>query len=255
MNKKGLNFILCCFVINVFFAWGPTGHRVVGEVAYQNLDKSTKRKIEKLLNYKSLATVSTFGDEIKSDKRYNKFYVWHFVNFEFGKKYHECEKNKEGDLIQGIDSCISIIKSEKSNKKDKIFYLKMLVHFIGDLHQPLHTGRGEDKGGNDIKVKWFNSPSNLHRIWDDDMIEHYDMSYTELTNDLDFLSKLEKMKIQQGTILDWVYESQTIAQNVYNSAKPEDNLGYKYQYENFAIVKSQLQKAGLRLAKILNDIF
>jgi len=131
----------------------------------------------------------------------------------------------------------------------------MLVHFIGDLHQPLHTGRGEDKGGNDIKVKWFNSPSNLHRIWDDDMIEHYDMSYTELTNDLDFLSKLEKMKIQQGTILDWVYESQTIAQNVYNSAKPEDNLGYKYQYENFAIVKSQLQKAGLRLAKILNDIF
>jgi len=254
MKTKTL-LLLFCINFNLVQAWGPTGHRVIGEVASWNISNKTKREIAKLLYGESLASASTFADEIKSDKRYNKFYSWHYVNFDFGKKYEECEHNYEGDVIQGIQICLDTLKSKIILKEDKIFYLKLLVHLVGDLHQPFHIGRKEDKGANDIKLKWFQEPSNLHKVWDEDMINHYNMSYSELSNDLRYLKRTEKKEIQKGTLMDWVYESQKLAQNVYSSAKKDDILGYKYQYEYFPTVKTQLQKGGLRLAELLDTIF
>lgn len=253
LNKK-IMAILFCFAIIILKAWGPTGHRVVGEVATQHIKKNTKRKIEKLLNHESLAAVSTFGDDIKSDARYNAFYNWHFVNLSDNQKYNG-EEHIEGDVLHGIQICVDTIKSKKTSTADKAFYLKLLVHFIGDLHQPLHVGHKEDKGGNDIKVTWFKANSNLHRVWDENMIESYGMSYTELTQNLPYADKEAIKNMQKGSVLDWGYESQQLAQKVYQSAKNDEALGYAYQYQNFSIVKSQLQKGGLRLAKILDEVF
>ena len=235
--------------------WGKTGHRVVGQVAEDHLSKKAKRAIKKILDGESLALVSTYGDEIKSDRRYWSFGPWHYVNFSFDKKYGEEAPNKAGDLIIGINKCISVLKDKNTSKKDKAFYLRMLVHFIGDLHQPLHVGRGEDRGGNDIQVQWFGNGSNLHRVWDSDMIDNFGMSYTELSSNLPELSKETKKAIEQGSILDWVYESQSLAKKVYTSAKSGDELRYRYMYDHFSTVKIQLNKGGIRLAKILEDIF
>lgn len=235
--------------------WGPTGHRTTGEIAEKYLTKKTKKQIHKLLQGESLAFVSTFGDEIKSDKRYNKFYTWHYVNFPFDTKYKDSDKNPKGDIVMGIDNCITILKNKESSQEDKIFYLKLLVHLIGDLHQPLHIGRGEDKGGNDIQVRWHNKGTNLHRVWDSNMIESWNMSYLELASNARILSKEQINSIQNGTVLDWTYETQNLAKQVYNSAKIGEKLGYKYSYDHFGTVRSQLQKAGIRLAKILNDIY
>ena len=235
--------------------WGPTGHRTVGEIASEYISKKTKKKIEKLLNGKSLAFVSTYLDEVRSDKNYNKFSTWHYVNFPFDCDYHKSEKNPKGDIIVGINTSIKILKDKNSSKKDKVFYLKMLVHLIGDLHQPLHVGRAVDKGGNTIQVRWFDKGTNLHRVWDTDMIEQWDMTYTELTKTRDKLSKIEIENIQKGSILDWTYETQKLAKKVYASVNPGDKLKYKYSYLYFNTVRTQLQKGGLRLAKVLNDIF
>ncbi|MDG3583784.1 MULTISPECIES: S1/P1 nuclease [Galbibacter] len=235
--------------------WGKTGHRVVGEVAEQHLKNSTKRKIMKLLDGQSLALVSNYGDDIKSDPKYKEYSAWHYVNFPFDKAYGEETPSEYGDIIIGIDKCIAVLKDDNAKKEDKVFYLKLLVHFMGDLHQPLHVGRGEDKGGNDIQVRWFNEGSNLHRVWDSDMIDFYGMSYTELANNLPVYSKTQEKSIAEGSILDWVEESQELAKKVYASANTGEKLGYRYMYDYFDTVRAQLEKGGLRLAKVLNDIF
>ncbi len=235
--------------------WGATGHRTIGKIAVDYLNAKTKRKIAALLDGQSLALVSTFGDDIKSDKRYNKFYSWHYVNMPFGVKYEDAEKNPDGDLVTGIAKCKQVILDKNATKEDKAFYLKLLVHLIGDLHQPMHVGKKEDKGGNDIQVQWFNHGTNLHRVWDSDMINHFNMTYTELADNSDKISKEQVAFLQKGTIVDWANETQSFAVKVYASAKVGENLSYKYMYDNFGLVRSQLQKGGIRLAKVLNELF
>lgn len=235
--------------------WGATGHRTVGQIADNYLKGKTKRKIAELLNGESLAMVSTFGDDIKSDKRYNKFYTWHYVNMPFDVDYQDSEKNPSGDLVTGIEKCKAVILDDKASKEDKVFYLKLLVHFIGDLHQPMHVGRKEDKGGNTVQVQWFGSGTNLHSVWDSKMIEHYNMTYTELTDNANEISKEQVAFLQQGTTVDWVNDTHEFAMEVYATANKGDKLGYKYMYHNFGLVRSQLQKGGIRLAKVLNDLF
>jgi len=235
--------------------WGATGHRVVGEIAEQYLSSKTERALKKLLDGQSLAFVSTFADDIKSDKRYNKFYTWHFINIPLDANYEASEKHPDGDLVSGINYCISVIKNPESTKADKAFYLKLLVHFVGDLHQPMHIGLAEDKGGNDFKLQWFYRDSNLHRVWDSDMIENNKMSYTELANNANVLTKKEVKAIQEGSVIDWVNEVHQITRHIYSEVEENDNLRYRYAYDNFGTVRTQLQKAGIRLAKILNDLF
>lgn len=251
-------FILLVFTIPGFsieYDWGKTGHRVTGQIAEAYLTKKAKRNISKLLNGKGLALVSNFADDIKSDRAYKEYSSWHYVNFPFDKKYGEEKPSEYGDLIKGIEKCIAVLKDKESPAKDKEFFLKMLVHFIGDLHQPLHVGRGEDKGGNDIQIRWFDEGSNLHKVWDSEMIDHYGMSYTEMSVNTDIVSKSKIKTIQEGTILEWVHESQQLAKQVYGSANAGEELGYKYMYTYFPIVRTQLQTGGIRLAKILNEIF
>ncbi len=235
--------------------WGATGHRTIGKIAQDYLKGKTKRKILELLDGQSLALVSTFGDDIKSDKRYNKFYTWHYVNMPFGVKYEDSKKNPTGDLVTGIEKCKEVIKDENSTKEDRVFHLKMLVHLMGDLHQPMHVGRAEDKGGNMIQVQWFNRGTNLHRVWDSEMINHYQMTYSELANNADNISKEQVKFLQKGTIVDWANETQTYAIKAYASTKSGEKLGYRYMYDNFGLVRSQLQKGGIRLAKVLNELF
>jgi len=235
--------------------WGKTGHRTMGEIATKHLSKKAAKKISALLGGESLAFVSTYADEIRSDDAYRKYAPWHYVSFPFGARYENTPKNKRGDIIMGIQNCIDVLKDATSSQKDKEFYLRMLVHFIGDLHMPLHVGLKEDKGGNSFKVKWFGKQTNLHSVWDTKIIEGYAMSYTELTNNVDVLSKKEIQTIQSGAVTDWMYESRVLCEDVYANTSVGDNLGYKYMYRYVNVSRKQLQKAGLRLASILNEIY
>nr|WP_299383902.1 S1/P1 nuclease [Allomuricauda sp.] len=235
--------------------WGKTGHRVTGHIAQNHLTGKTKRALKDLLEGHSLAYVSTFADEIKADRKYSGYFAWHFVNYPLGMRYEDSEKSKYGDLITGIEECIQKIKNKENSKKTRAFHLKMLIHLIGDLHQPLHASRAEDKGGNDIQVQWFGEGSNLHRVWDKNLIESYGMTYTELATELDQVDRKERKRIQEGSIYDWVDESHEICAKLYDSAKAGDKLGYQYGYKYNDLLFEQLQKGGIRLAKVLNDLF
>jgi hypothetical protein len=259
MMKYTIYFLLLSILIpistNASDDWSDTGHRVIGEIAQDYLKPRVKRKIKKLLNNKSLAFVSTFADEIKSDKRYNKFYTWHYINMPLDSNYEASKKSESGDLVSGINYCIKMINDKTASNDDKAFYLKLLIHFIGDLHQPMHVGLVEDKGGNDFKVQWFYNDTNLHAVWDRKMIDSYNMSYTELANNTDKLSKNEIKAIQKGSVIDWVNDTHQLTKQVYANVKQDENLRYRYSYDNFETVRTQLQKGGIRLAKLLNELF
>ena len=259
MKTKLLSLLLLLFLCSSFnpseVKWSKTGHRVVGKIADNYLDANAKNKILELLNMKSLAFVSTFADEIKSDKRYNEFYTWHYINMPLDATYETSKKNPKGDMVTGIAYCKKVITDENASDEDKAFYLKFLIHLIGDLHQPMHIGLVEDKGGNDFKLQWFYKDSNLHKVWDSEMINSYKMSYSELAENADVLTNEQVLAIQEGSIIDWVNETHELTKKVYASVNEGDNLRYRYSYQNFETVRSQLQIAGIRLAKVLNDLF
>jgi len=235
--------------------WGKNGHRATGQIAEKHLTKKAKRNIDKILKGQSLAFVSTYADEIKSDKKFNKYYSWHYINMDLEQTYEQAKKNPKGDLVTGINTCIDVLKDKNSSDAEKNFHLKMLVHFVGDLHQPMHIGRKEDKGGNSIQVEWFGRGTNLHSVWDSKMIDDWEMSYLELADNADDLSKRQIEAIEKGTLVDWVNEVHSVTNEVYNSVKKGENLRYRYSYNHFGTVRTQLQKGGIRLAKVLNDIF
>lgn len=256
--KKIIIIVLVSLFSNGLMAaedWGKIGHRAVGEIAEKYLNKKTEKEISKLLNGHSLAFVANYGDDIKSDRKYDSYGPSHYVNFPFGEKYEDHPKNEKGDIIQAINTCISVLKNENSTKEDKVFNLKMLVHFMGDLHQPLHIGLADDKGGNDFQVRWFSDGTNLHTVWDYKMIDFYEMSYTELASNTDVLSKQQVEAIKKGSVLDWMYDSRVICENIYQNTEIGEKLGYEYMYKYMDTLRFQLQKGGIRLAEVLNEIF
>lgn len=252
-----LLLLLCTTSIKVSASedWGQNGHRSTAQIAQKHLSNKALKRITKLLDGNSIAVASTFADEIKSDKAFRGYNKWHYVNIPSGKTYAEVEEELGENAVWGIQECIAKLESEDTERRDQQFYLRMLIHLVGDLHQPMHVGHAHDKGGNDIEVKWFGRDSNLHRVWDSNMIDSYNMSFTELSVHAQKLSKAEIKKIEKGNAEAWAVESQTVAEAIYQSVEENRNLGYRYMYDWFPQVKVQLQKGGIRLAKILNEIY
>ena len=122
------------------------------------------------------------------------------------------------------------------------------------MHQPLHVGNGEDRGGNNVKIKWFYHDSNLHRIWDSEMIDERKFSFSELAELIDHPVDVNQDTLESTDLDIWVKEAMALRPQVYKIGD-KDYLSYEYMYQNWGTVKSQLHKSGLRLAQILNDIY
>ena len=168
--------LLSSFVLG----WGKTGHRITGKIAETYLTKNAKTQIKKLMGHHDLSRMSNWADEIKSDPDWKIANDWHWCTIPDGESY---KKDKySGKAVEKVNEFINVLKNKRSKKEDKQIALKFLVHLIGDLHQPMHVGNGKDRGGNDIKLKWFNAPTNLHRIWDSDLINLQELSYSEYSD-------------------------------------------------------------------------
>ena len=195
----------------------------------------------------------TWMDDVRSDSTYDHMADWHWVTIETGKTYNQSDKNPKGDVIMTIERIISELKSKKVSGKQEEEYVKILIHLIGDIHQPLHVGCCDDQGGNRVRVKWFREDSNLHRVWDSNMIEDTQLSYTELADALNVPTKEDVIKWQGATIRDWANESMSMRKQVYTVG--DGNLGYKYSYKNLGSVKKRILEAGIRLAGVLNTLY
>jgi hypothetical protein len=251
---KHLLSVLCLSIIcSSAFSWGATGHRVTGLIASKHLNKKSRSQLERVLNGQSLDMASTWMDEIRSDTTYQNMTDWHWVTIEDGKTYEEMVKNPKGDLIFTIERLIQELKNKSVSGQKEAEYVRMLIHLIGDLHMPLHVGRGADAGGNAIKLTWFQSETNLHRVWDEDMIDQTRLSYTELASSLDKPTAAQLSSWRNSGVRDWAMESVHHRRQVYNFKGTR--LSYEYSYYNMPLVKLRLFQAGVRIAKVLNDIY
>jgi len=249
-------FLLVCNTMFANLLWSKTGHRVTGHIAQKHLSRKAKKAINELLDGHTLAFASTYADEIKADRSFSEYSPWHYVNYPLDMRYEDSVKSEYGDVVMGIETSTKVLLDKTRSRKDKVFHLKMLIHLIGDMHQPMHAGRAEDRGGNDIQLRWYGNGTNLHRLWDSNMINSYGMTFYELGDELEqSVSKREKKRLQSGTIYDWVQETHEKAAEVYASVELGEDLRYQYSYQYNRLLFDQLQKGGFRLAKILNDIF
>jgi hypothetical protein len=245
-----LLFTVCYAHVN---AWGPTGHRATGAVADKYLNKKARKEIERILGGQSLAMAATWMDEIRSDSTYDYTADWHWVTLQDGQTYEQSEKNPKGDIIQALEKIITELKSKTLTPEEETKRVKMLIHLIGDIHQPLHVGGGNDRGGNDVRISWFRNESNLHRVWDSDMIDDTKLSYSELAQSLEKPTPAQLTGWQNSSVKDWAYESMAYRKQVYDIGAGK--LGYQYSYKYFHIVRYRLLQAGVRLASVLNEIY
>lgn len=256
-------FFICLLIISLLLPagdhyenkiWGQTGHRIVGDVAEDYLTPEAKKEIKRVLGPTSLAIASTWMDKVRSDDSYDYMQSWHWVTIPDGKTYKETEKNPDGDLINALRTAIKKLKSGSLSAKEEQEQLKILIHLVGDIHQPLHVGTGNDRGGNDTEVEWFYEDSNLHRVWDSEIIDDTKLSYTEFSTAINHPTKEQIQQWQNTSVIDWAQESKELRYAVYDL--PEDHqIGYEYQYENRDLLDRRLLKAGVRLAGVLNEIY
>lgn len=251
--------LLCLMLLGLIyspngFSWGKTGHRIVGEIAERNLNANTKKALKEIIGDEPLWRASTWADEIRSDPARSSTAFWHYVSIPDGKTYFDQKRNKDGDVIEALYRFEDVLRDPKATKENKLEALKFVDHFVGDLHQPLHVGLAEDRGGNSIRVKWFRDESNLHTVWDEEIINFEQLSYSEYANFLNKYSAEEKKAWEAGSFIDWAKESQELRPKVYDL--PENkNLSYEYGFKTKPIVELRLKQAGLRLAYVLNNIF
>lgn len=240
-------------------AWGVLGHRVTGGVAEHYLNLKARAELKRLLGNETLAMATNWADFIKSDKAYDYLGPWHYFNIPGRRSQadlmHYLKNDTGNNLYAKTTFLIKELKAKKLPKDKQLFYLRLLIHFVGDAHQPMHMGQPEDRGGNNIKLYWFGQPTNLHRIWDEHLIEFQQLSYTEHVASINFVTPAQKEKWQKQPISEWIYESYQVAQKLYTEIRPEEKLTYNYNYQHVNILNQQLLKGGVRLAGVLNDIF
>jgi len=232
------------------FAWGHKGHALVAEVAFRYLDAKTKQHVLNYLDGMSIEDAANWMDEMRGDRKFAYMKPYHYVNFERGAAIEE----HDGDnIISALNKTLSELDHLQSMSKDEIrLRLFYLFHLIGDLHQPLHVGFGEDKGGNTIQISFFGRATNLHSMWDTEIIEYKALTLQQELQMNDY-KQMELSVIQSINVMSWVKDSRSYLKGAYNLY--DGKIGDVYVDANFPVIKQQILKAGLRLASVLEHYF
>jgi hypothetical protein len=258
--KRVLLFcIIFCFPV-IAFCWGMLGHRIVGEIADSYLTAKARAEVKKILGDTTIAIAANWGDFIKSDPAYDSLEKWHYIDIDSGlskaQAVAELKKDTSANLYTKSLFVISQLKNKQLSMDKKRMYLKLLIHFVGDMHQPLHVGRKNYKGGNRIRVQWFNNQSNLHVVWDESLISYQQLTYKDYAEVINHTTASQRAAWQKQPIAEWMAESYLIAEALFSEIKEENQkLSYRYNFLHVATVNQQLLKGGVRLAGLLNEIF
>jgi len=240
-------------------AWGTQGHRICGQIASSYLTPKARKAIEQILGNESIALAGNWADFVRSDPAFSYLSTWHYIDFDKVYTYPEMvnylNQDANVDAYTKLQFLIDELKKNNLSKYNRKIDLRMLIHIIEDIHQPMHAAHAEDKGGNDFKVNWFNNPTNLHSVWDSQLIDFQQLSYTEYAAAINHTTESERAEWQADPISKWIFESNQIANKLYTEIKPGDMLNYKYNFTHIDTVNEQLLKAGVRLAGVLNQIF
>ena len=262
MKKKDTLLAIAFLGISILLlSWGVTGHRTVGKIAENHLTANAKAAVHELLGGETLADVSTWADEVRGQPEYKSTGPWHYINLPLGLSYSEFQKQVEGMSEANVFSALhqqeQIVTDKSTTREQKIEALKFIVHFIGDLHQPMHVSRAEDKGGNSIQLNYNGQGTNLHSVWDSKLIEHEGADYQQLAAKYDQASPAQVKQWQGDPVIKWIWESYTISTKLYAEvdAMKSRSIDDSYYTAHIGIIHERLEQAGVRLAGVLNALF
>jgi len=248
---RALVLVSCVLIPTQAFAWGEDGHSIVCEIAWQNLDPQIQARISELLEGdedKTFAASCSWADRVLR-QRDSSFDEFHFVNAPEGSAAVPPCPGK--CVVNGIEQFVSTLRDPSASDADRLFALKLVGHFIGDIHQPLHAGYSSDRGGNSTSVSFLGRSSNLHRVWDSLIIAEVGSDWREYAARLaSDIHPIDRTLWSGGTPIAWANESYQLVEGlVYDGAPTLDEF---YFERTRGVVEDRLQAAGLRLAETLN---
>lgn len=255
MRTKILRFALVSFLIfnitSFSYGWGKVGHHIIVEVAKNYISKNVQDSVTKYLGDMTWESASTWMDELRGDSKYDFMKKWHYINVDKGNQYDTTIEHGN-NVVKQLEIAINNLKNKSRLTKEEInLNIKVLFHLMGDLHQPMHVGYGNDRGGNEIKLTFNGKQLSLHRIWDTDIIES-----KKTTDDvLGLLSKTSHRKIKKmvkGDAVQWFNQTRETLNVAYSYT---DVIGEDYINRCYPAVENQLLMGGVRLGNILNEIF
>ena len=247
------------------YAWGKVGHRVISQIAEKHLTPRAKAAIVALLEPgESLADASTWADENRG--KLPKTGPWHYVDVPLDEPRYDAKFSGDvadkGCVVDKIKEFRETLKDPSKSVEDRRFALRFLVHLVEDLHMPMHVGDNHDKGGNQTQVRFFDQGTNMHRLWDSQIIERVSDKEAFWRDDLAKLDTVENREAWgKGTVEEWATESLLAARSAYlipetgQRMKSGQKLGDAYQTASLPIVQRRLTQAGVRLAMVLNEAF
>ena len=280
--------IACIFCTYPAFGWWETGHRTVARIAAAHLTPAARIRIARILNVPdtpnaiadALAAGSTWADDIKKDTRTEE---WHFIDLTLQDSRRDIEKRckDDGCVVARIRLFTAQFAAQKADGRwSELDALRFLVHFVGDLHQPLHTISDADLGGNCERIDPpINEAKSIHGLWDGGIVNGLDASDQQLASRVNGyiagLNESERKELSSGSVGDWTWESHELAHKlVYQklhipiepvvfpngcAEAPSEITSFKSQIDSLyvddmkPVVRDQLAKAGLRLARVLNE--
>lgn len=276
--------IILIFIPQLLAAWGANGHRIVAQICYDNLNPDTRARVDKALGDNYLAQVANWPDYIKAEKGWDFAKPWHYMTVHADQTTQEvANANHEhadiDDVREGIELMTAILQGEsdardrlmaimKDNKVEPLAgsldatALAFLIHFIGDVHQPMHVGKNRDLGGNKITVLYFGERMNLHSIWDSGIIEHEKLSYTEFAAFATIHTRARKARWEKAPLNDWINESIELRERLYDTLYDRTDretglpdFSWNYQHDFLPVVEDRLAAAGYRAAALLNEVY
>lgn len=237
------------------FAWGPLGHRIVARLAAAQLSPGAAAEVKVLLAVRGkryLDQVANWADDVRDTDPdlYRRTARLHYVNFQSSDCIYDPPRDcREGECVVAAIGRYSAILANRSNSPaERAQALAFVVHFVADVHQPLHAGYRHDAGGNDFQVRWHGHGASLHRIWDSTMLDDAHLSTAKYMRRL----LAERTPIATGgTPAEWAEESCRIDRDegVY---PPSHVIGEAYVERELPVVERRLREAGARLAALLN---
>jgi hypothetical protein len=243
--------LLVAMVPSYGWSWGSQGHQIIATIAQTQLTPTARREVDRLLALEpgaTLESLSTWADEHRNPATA----AWHYVNMPRGNCVYEAQRDcPDGRcVVEAIQKQSEILQSSASDDK-KLLALKYLVHFVGDVHQPLHAGYADDRGGNTYQLQAFMRGSNLHAFWDTGLIRN-------LNEEVDVIAKrLGTTSTSNQSSNPW-----SAAQAAQESCEivstdgfyPERLVGVDYIRKYTPVMESRLKVSGERLAEMLNRL-
>jgi hypothetical protein len=262
MKKSHLFSVAALLSVSIFLlSWGVTGHRTVGKIAEDHLTANARAGVTDLLGSETLSQASTWADEVRGQEAYRQTAPWHYINLPLGLSYAEFEKTVTGMTQPNVYNALleqeRLIADPSVTKEKKTEALKFIVHFVGDLHQPMHVSREEDKGGNTIQLNYEGQGTNLHAVWDSKLIDHEGLDYEQLAHKVDQATPAQITQWQSDPVVKWLWESYEVSSKLYSEvdAMKSRAIGQEYYEAHIDIIGQRLEQAGIRLAGVLNSLF